>query len=209
MSETTILTVRYLGNTKAQGGYDQRVAFGHDGKDWSTVFPESVLNDWFSGVTNDPSKATTLYGVLGVGREASGEEIRKAFRAAARKWHSDLNQLYQNSDPVFIRIKEAYDILSNENKRARYDAGLALEATTRKADVKPPAQDWTQGYRPPKRAGYILVECSTNSRGQFVVASILDWQPITDDRGRELVSTWRMGEKTYTENWMQAAQPAR
>lgn len=209
MSETTILTVRYLGNTKALAGYDQRVAFGHDGKEWSSVFPEPVLIDWLTGTNTDPSKATTLYGVLGVGREASGDEIRKAFRTAARQWHSDTNQLYQNSDPVFIRIKEAYDILSNENKRARYDAGLALEATTRKADIKPPAQDWTQGYRPSKRTGYILVEGSTNSRGQFVVASIMDWQPITDERGRELVSTWRMGEKTYTERWMAVAQPAR
>lgn len=209
MSDTAILTVRYLGNTKAQTGYDERVAFGHDGKEWSCVFPESVLNDWFSGVTNDPSKATTLYGVLGVGREASGEEIRKAFRSAARKWHSDTNQLYQNSDPVFIRIKEAYDILSNDNKRARYDAGLALEATTRKADIKPPAQDWTQSYRPPKRAGYILAEGSLSIRGQFVVTSILDWQPITDPSGRQLVPVWKAGDKTYTENWMLAAQPAR
>lgn len=208
MCETTILTVRYLGNTKAQAGYDQRVAFGHDGKEWMSVFPESVLVDWMSGVSSDPSKATTLYGVLGVSRDASGDEIRKAFRSAARKWHSDTNQLYQNSDPVFIRIKEAYDILSNENKRARYNAGIALEKTIRK-EVNPPQQDWTQGFRPTKRAGYVLVEGTHNSRGQFVVKTILDWQPITDDKGRELISTWRTGEKTYTENWMVVAQPAR
>lgn len=208
MTETRILELHYLGNTKQQPGFDERVAFGHDGSQWAFVFPESVLLSHFSGMTADPTVATTLYGVLGVKRDASQEEIRKAFRAAAKKWHSDANQIYINSDPAFIRIKDAYDILSNPDQRARYDAGLALEATMnkRKNEVK---QDYTAGYRPAQRAGYVLAEGAESSRGQFVVAKILDWQPITNQQGQVLHSVWPAGAKTFSESWLQVARSPR
>lgn len=209
--EVKILELRYLGNTKPQTGFDERVAFGHDGEAWVYIFPESALMTFFSGVTVDPTAATTLYGVLGLSRDASQDEIRRAFRAAARQWHADVNTIYNDSNSAFIRIKEAYDILSNPKTRARYDAGLALEATIKKHQKQAAAikQNLPQGYKPARRCGYVLVEGDNSSRGQFVVSKILDWQPIANEKGQILVSTWDMAAKSYKETWMATAIPPR
>jgi len=206
-TEPRILELRYIANTKPQPGYDERVAFGHDGDAWAYVFPESVLTAYFSGTTTDPSQATTLYGVLGVGRNANREEIQSAFRRLAKSWHADINTLYQDevANNAFIRVKNAYDLLSNPDRRARYDAGLALEASLKKRDL-PIKQDLPQGYKPARRCGYVLAEGQENSQGKFVVTKILDWQPITDDRGRVLVTAWDMSLKNFTETWVQVAQ---
>src|SRR5918996_3261862 len=61
-----------------------------------------------------------LYDVLGVGRDASGEEIRKAYRKLARELHPDVSD-----DPAaeerFKEVTGAYEILSDPDRRARYD----------------------------------------------------------------------------------------
>jgi len=62
---------------------------------------------------------TTLYDVLNVERSASAEDIRVAYRKLALVYHPDKNST--NSVDAFTKIKEAYDILSDENKRAIYD----------------------------------------------------------------------------------------
>ncbi len=211
--ETRVLEIRYLGNTKNQPGFDERVAFAHDGSGWSAAFPESVLTGFFSGVTADPTQSTTLYGVLGISRGSTQEDIRVAFKALAKQWHADVNRLYDDTakNAAFIRIKEAYDILSNPNTRGRYNAGLALEASARRGQKRasmPPKQDLSQGYRPNKRCGYVLAE-GIQSNGKFVVSKILDWQDITNQDGKTLVTVWTMGEKTYQERWIQEARPPR
>jgi molecular chaperone DnaJ len=60
------------------------------------------------------------YEVLGIGRQAAGDEIRKAYRKLAREYHPDVNK---NSDAEarFKEINEAYEVLSDEQKRAAYD----------------------------------------------------------------------------------------
>jgi curved DNA-binding protein len=60
------------------------------------------------------------YEVLGVPRDASESDIRKAYRALARKYHPDVNQ---DSDAKgrFAEISEAYEVLRDKDKRARYD----------------------------------------------------------------------------------------
>jgi molecular chaperone DnaJ len=63
------------------------------------------------------------YEVLGVNREASAEEIRAAYRAAAMRWHPDRNQGDEHAEVQFKRIAEAYGVLSNSNRRAAYDSG--------------------------------------------------------------------------------------
>jgi len=60
------------------------------------------------------------YSVLGVGREASSEEIKKAFRTLARKLHPDVNK-EPNATDKFKEINEAYSVLSDPEKRAKYD----------------------------------------------------------------------------------------
>ena len=63
------------------------------------------------------------YSVLGVSRTASEEEIRKAFRKLAKKHHPDLNPGDKAAEAKFKEISQANDILSDKEKRRRFDAG--------------------------------------------------------------------------------------
>jgi molecular chaperone DnaJ len=62
-----------------------------------------------------------LYEVLGLSRDASAEEIKKAYRQLARKYHPDVNREDPNASEKFKEISEAYEILSDPQKRAAYD----------------------------------------------------------------------------------------
>jgi molecular chaperone DnaJ len=61
------------------------------------------------------------YGVLGVKKSATADEIRKAFRKAARKYHPDVNPGDKKAEEKFKEISEANDVLSDEKKRKIYD----------------------------------------------------------------------------------------
>lgn len=61
------------------------------------------------------------YDVLGVTRGSSAEEIKKAYRKLAIKYHPDKNQGDRDSEEMFKEAAEAYDVLSNPDKKQRYD----------------------------------------------------------------------------------------
>src|SRR3954468_6950850 len=61
------------------------------------------------------------YAMLGVKKTATPEEIRKAFRKLARKYHPDVNPGDKKAEEKFKEISEANDILSDEKKRKVYD----------------------------------------------------------------------------------------
>ncbi|EEF27225.1 chaperone protein DNAj, putative, partial [Ricinus communis] len=61
------------------------------------------------------------YEVLGVNRDASEEEIKKAFKKLAMKFHPDRNPDNPKAEESFKEAKEAYEILSDDQKRAAYD----------------------------------------------------------------------------------------
>ena len=61
------------------------------------------------------------YATLGVKKTATQEEIRKAFRKAARKYHPDVNPGDKKAEEKFKEISEANDVLSDEKKRKIYD----------------------------------------------------------------------------------------
>ena len=61
------------------------------------------------------------YEVLGVEKNANADEIKKAYRKAAIKYHPDKNPGDKEAEEKFKEAAEAYDVLSNEQKRARYD----------------------------------------------------------------------------------------
>ncbi len=61
------------------------------------------------------------YDVLGVGKSATAEELKKAYRKKALQYHPDKNPGDKEAEEKFKEAAEAYEVLSNENKRARYD----------------------------------------------------------------------------------------
>jgi hypothetical protein len=192
--ETRLIELEYLGRCKDRGG-DEASAFGYADGDWSVIIPEKVLKYWFCAI-DSPSDRPTLYGVLGVPRSAESIEIKNAFRRLAKQWHPDVCDDPDAHDQ-FITIGEAYEVLSDGRKRARYDAGLALEATLKK-DQRP--QGATLGYRAPLKCGWVLVE-GHQMVGRFVVSRILQWEDIKDKWGRVLVTNWPPGGNHFKKIW--------
>jgi molecular chaperone DnaJ len=64
------------------------------------------------------------YETLGVGKDASPEEIKKKYRKLARKYHPDVNPGDRQAEARFKKINEAYRILSDPSLKAKYDAEL-------------------------------------------------------------------------------------
>lgn len=191
--EIRVLDLWYLGRTKPAG--DEYQASGMNSqKEWLFIFPERVLREWFEGESQYVN-TTTLYSVLGIQRTATDEEIKSAYRRMVKQWHPDVCK-EPNAQEMFIRIKEVYELLSNPTKRARYDAGLALEATLGKNN----SITTTFGYRAPLRCGYVLAE-GIEKIGRFVVSKILSWEDIVTEKGT-LVASWPVGANEPVWNWI-------
>ncbi len=67
------------------------------------------------------SKKRDYYEVLGVSKDASLNDIKLAYRRLARKLHPDVNKTDPKAKDKFIEVQEAYEVLSDENKRRNYD----------------------------------------------------------------------------------------
>ncbi|GAB6049431.1 molecular chaperone DnaJ [Hydrogenophilus islandicus] len=80
-----------------------------------------------------------LYAVLEVSRDASAAEIKKAYRRLAMKYHPDRNPDNKEAEEKFKEIQRAYDILSDEKKRAAYDRyGMAgVDPSAAAAQARP------------------------------------------------------------------------
>src|SRR5213076_368039 len=68
-----------------------------------------------------PMAKRDYYEILGVPRTASADEIKKAHRKLVRKFHPDVNKNNKASEEKFKEVQEAYDVLSDEQKRKNYD----------------------------------------------------------------------------------------
>jgi hypothetical protein len=199
-TEIRTLDVRYVGTAKARADGNW-IAFGWCEGSWNVIFPETVLRAWFDGIQieHEPRQASTLYAVLGIKRDANADTIKAAFRRMAFQWHPD-----RCSEPgaqgQFIRIKEAYDILSNHQLRARYDAGLALEASLDPRMKENYTKQFSNDYRAPLRCGYVLA-AGQDRVGRFVVSQILAWEDIHNAQGQTLVVSWPHGADLFIEQW--------
>ena len=85
------------------------------------------------------------YATLGVKKTATAEEIRKAFRKAARKYHPDVNPNDKKAEEKFKEISEANDVLSDEKKRKIYDQlgfySDQIDPATAEAYARPAERD--------------------------------------------------------------------
>lgn len=194
-TETRILEVRYLGACKDRGDGSSS-AFGLVQGSWSVVFPEEALRQWFEAGSADPMQQRTLYAVLGAKQQSSTDDIKSAYRRMAKQWHPDVCK-EPGAHEVFIRVQEAYGVLSNPLQRARYDAGLLLQSTT-SPNLDP--QVLATGYRSPLRCGWIMAE-GHESLGRFIVSKILGWQDIINSAGQTLVVSWPAGATEPLEAW--------
>jgi molecular chaperone DnaJ len=70
---------------------------------------------------------TDYYELLGVGRDATSEEIKRAYRKLARQYHPDVNANDPGAEERFKEISKAYGVLSDPDKRQRYDAGVDVD----------------------------------------------------------------------------------
>ena len=61
------------------------------------------------------------YEVLGVGKQSSSDEIKKAYRSLAKKYHPDMNPGNKEAEVKFKEVNEAYEVLSDRDKRDKYD----------------------------------------------------------------------------------------
>ena len=67
------------------------------------------------------AKAKDYYAILGLTRDADEKQIKQAYRRLARKHHPDLNPSDRAAEEKFKEIQEAYDVLSDPEKRSRFD----------------------------------------------------------------------------------------
>ncbi len=67
---------------------------------------------------------TDYYETLGVSRDAAADDLKKAYRKLAVKYHPDKNPGDAAAEAKFKEISEAYDVLKDEEKRAAYDLSL-------------------------------------------------------------------------------------
>lgn len=91
------------------------------------------------------------YKILGVARGASADDIKKAFRKLARKYHPDVNPGDKKAEEKFKEINEAYEVLSDADKRRKYDT------------LGP---NWQEQFGPPSGAGRRNYTYSSGSGGR-------------------------------------------
>lgn len=197
MTEIRLFEVRYLGRAKTRMDGSQ-TAYGWARGSWSVAITKAALHAWF-GVSSRPGEAGTLYSTLGVQPTAGADEIKKSYRRLAKQWHPDLCR-EADARSQFQAIQHAYEILSGP-KRAKYDAGLTLQASLTANRGAGAAIDDEYGYRAPLRCGHIMGK-GTRQGSRFIMTEILQWTDIFDARGQMLVSSWIYGEDKPSERWV-------
>ncbi|HEY5982958.1 MAG TPA: J domain-containing protein [Anaerolineales bacterium] len=86
------------------------------------------------------------YKILGVERSASADEVRKAYRKLAMKYHPDRNPGDHQAEEHFKDLNEAYQVLNDSEKRARYDQLGSAYSNWQQRGGSPGDFDWTQWF---------------------------------------------------------------
>lgn len=177
---------------------------------WNLQISEAVLRAYFENPTNaDVAEQVTKYGLLGAKPTASEDELKAAFRRAARTWHPDLNH-DPDAPEMFKQVKAAYDLLSNPLARSKYDAGLKLQALVQSQQGH--VQSWKTvslsttsdyGYRAPANCGWMTADIEAGLRRK--VTRIHAWEDDIKTIGHiklVRVARWSMNHsKPGSDGW--------
>jgi curved DNA-binding protein len=114
--------------------------------------------------------AKNYYKTLGINKGASKEEIKRAFRKMARKYHPDVNPDEPKSGEKFKKINEAYSILSDDKKREMYDKFGVVEGDPSSYQQYARSPGGAQAYRGPDGTTYYY--STSGSSGGFDFSEI-------------------------------------
>jgi hypothetical protein len=197
---TRLLKIEYIGAAKERENGDI-TATGYCNGEWSVSFPLKVLRRYFEGDSNGsikPDGAPTYYAVLGVAKNATDRDIKRAYRIAAKTWHPDLNDT-PDAPTQFRQIRTAYEILSDGQQRRKYDAGLYLQSKAGRGKGGGAITEYAI-WLPPKRCGYVTV-VGKEFMGRMSVERILRWDDIIES-GLIMVSFWPKGATMFEADWV-------
>jgi DnaJ-class molecular chaperone len=133
---------------------------------------------------------TDLYATLGVQRDASAEDIRRAYRGLAKQHHPDLNPGNKIAEERFKAIASAYDILSDTDKRGRYDRGEIDAAGAEARPEHPSYRGYAEGapgarYRQSAGAGPDMSDADLGDLFEDLFAGTREQRANTPRRGRD------------------------
>lgn len=187
----------YIGGAYTRGTSPERTATGYVNGEWAWIFPESVLRTFFGEREAKPTGLLSHYAVLGVGKGATEEELKKAYRRASKTWHPDVSR-EADAEAQFKRINRAYEILKDPYARERYDVGLKLQSQVGFGQ----RESTEKAYFTPLRCGRLEVVATPAVGGKFVVDTIKSWADIVQG-GKMLITTWPKGYDKFIENWVE------
>src|SRR2546421_3704571 len=113
-------------------------------------------------------KYKDYYKILGVARDASADDIKKAYRKLARKYHPDVSK-EKNAEESFKEVSEAYETLRDPEKRAAFDQ---LGSHAAGQEFRPPP-DWSQHFAPNFGTGSPFDQMGQNAFDDIDFADLL------------------------------------